>query len=195
MKWRWLLLLPILYGAWSWWSMRPVTHPPGVLAAMEPLQTEVETRPALIHPDYAVTPVARFELEARVLAAERYRFDRGASLSPVDLALGWGPMSDTAVLDRIDVSQGGRFYFWHTANFPIARQEIETHSANMHMIPATDSIARRLKATRPGQIVKLTGYLVNVEGKDGFRWRSSLTRADTGNGACELIWVEAFEAR
>jgi hypothetical protein len=25
---------------------------------------------------------------------------------------------------------------------------------------------------------------------DGWRWRSSLTREDTGAGACELVWVE-----
>ena len=35
---------------------------------------------------------------ARVLGTERYRFDRASELSLVDLALGWGPMSDTRAL-------------------------------------------------------------------------------------------------
>jgi hypothetical protein len=39
------------------------------------------------------------------------------------------------------------------------------------------------------------GYLVEVRGRDGFRWRSSLTREDTGNGACELVWVEKLDVR
>jgi hypothetical protein len=30
---------------------------------------------------------------------------------------------------------------------------------------------------------------------DGWRWRSSLTREDVGNGACELVWVERIEVR
>jgi hypothetical protein len=44
-------------------------------------------------------------------------------------------------------------------------------------------------------VVALTGYLVEVRGPDGFRWRSSLTREDTGNGACELVWVEKLDVR
>jgi hypothetical protein len=113
----------------------------------------------------------------------------------VDLALGWGPMSDESALERIDISQSGRFYFWHVKEFPIPRRDIEIHSANMHMIPATAEVERRLLRVRPGQVVALTGYLVEVRGSDGFRWRSSLTREDTGNGACELVWVEKLDVR
>ena len=47
----------------------------------------------------------------------------------------------------------------------------------------------------PGQVVALEGYLVKVISKDGWRWQSSLTRNDTGNGACEVIWVEEVEIR
>lgn len=69
---------------------------------------------------------------------------------------------------------------------------IETHTANMHMIPANDEIARQLKSIRAGNMVHLKGFLVEVTGKDGFRWKSSLTRTDTGGGACELILVESL---
>jgi hypothetical protein len=41
--------------------------------------------------------------------------------------------------------------------------------------------------------VRLSGYLVEVLGDDGWRWVSSLTREDTGTGACEVIWVEQIE--
>jgi len=44
---------------------------------------------------------------------------------------------------------------------------------------------------RPGQIVRLQGYLVDVRGPGGFAWNTSLTRSDTGDGACEIVWVEA----
>mgnify|MGYP003398699190 CR=1 FL=1 len=43
---------------------------------------------------------------------------------------------------------------------------------------------------REGERIALSGQLVRVEGDDGFRWVSSLSREDTGAGACELIWVE-----
>lgn len=196
MNWRWLLLLPFAWGAWNYWDGRPVVHSPGVLVQSEPVQLALEVKPpGLGKRGYQITPLESFALEARVLGVERYRFDRGADLSPVDLALGWGPMSDQAVLERIDISQGGRFYYWHAKEFPIPRREIEVHSANMHMIPATEEIERRLVHLRPGQVVALAGYLVDVRGPDGWRWRSSLTREDTGAGACELMWVEKLDAR
>ena len=42
--------------------------------------------------------------------------DRESDLAPVDLALGWGRMSDEAILKDIQISQSGRFYFWHTVD-------------------------------------------------------------------------------
>ena len=65
----------------------------------------------------------------------------------------------------------------------------------MHTIPATRQIERRLANLRPGQVVALAGYLVEVHAADGWQWRSSLTREDTGAGACELVWVETLDVR
>jgi hypothetical protein len=77
-------------------------------------------------------------------------------------------------------------------NLPVARQVIETQSANMHMIPADAEIESRLKFIRPGNMVHLKGILVEVVSKEGWRWKRSLTRNDTGGGACELILVESL---
>ncbi len=152
-----------------------------------------ERRPALSKPGYQITPLQRFSLEARVLGSESYWFDRTADLAPIDLALGWGPMSDSAVLAQIGISQGNRFFFWHVDRFPVPRQDIEANSANMHMIPADPEVESALKRLRVGQVVRISGYLVEVAGADGWRWRSSLSRTDSGNGACELVWVEDLE--
>jgi hypothetical protein len=97
------------------------------------------------------------------------------------------------VLDKIRISQSNRFYFWHVDAFPIPRQDIERSSANMHMIPADGLIERRLKAVRPGQTVRIDGWLVEAQANDGWRWRSSLTRDDTGAGACEVIFVRDLQ--
>ena len=181
----------ILFGALNWWSGRGVSLPPGVTAGGLPMQVSVSDEREFERNGYRIRALARFEVSARVLGAEHYRFDREAQLAPVDLALGWGRMSDTTVLQRISISQRGRFYYWSTADFPIPRREIETSSANMHMIPADDRVEAALKSVRPGQIVTVRGYLVEARAPDGWRWRSSMTREDTGAGACELIWVES----
>jgi hypothetical protein len=54
-------------------------------------------------------PLAGFSVAARVLSRENYDHGREADFSPVDLALGWGPMREDAVLARLDISQSGRF--------------------------------------------------------------------------------------
>jgi hypothetical protein len=62
----------------------------------------------------------------------------------------------------------------------------------MHLIPADDEIDDLIKSVRPGNIIMLKGYLVAVTSEDGWRWKSSLSRKDSGAGACEVIWVEEF---
>ena len=51
-------------------------------------------------------------------------------------------------------------------------------------------IASRCKSLRLGSLFHLSGELVEATGPDIGTWRSSLTRTDSGNGACELVWVE-----
>ena len=77
--------------------------------------------------------------------------------------------------------------------FPIPRADIETNSANMHLIPADSAIEKRIKSARVGQVVSLSGYLVNVRADDGFAIESSVKRGDTGPGSCEVVWVEEFD--
>ena len=99
-------------------------------------------------------------------------------------------MADDTALAQIDISQSGRWYRWFARRLPIARRQIERHSANMHMIPADDVVADLLDDVRVGSVVSLRGYLVESHADDGWRWRSSLTRDNTGARSCELVFVE-----
>jgi len=191
---RWLWLLALLVAlAWYWHDSRPVTHPPGVLVAEAPLQEPLDAAPAALRKgDFTIKPLAKFALTARVLGRADYRWDALARLVPVDLALGWGRMSDSDVLDKVHVSQSGRFYLWQVRQFPIPEREIVESSANMHLIAADDGIERAIKRTRVGDVVSFDGYLVEADWPNGARTVSSLTRSDTGAGACEVVWVENF---
>jgi hypothetical protein len=129
-----------------------------------------------------------------VLSVEHYRTGREADLSPTDIAFGWGKMADPAIADKLSISQGGRWYHWrYSGKPPLPVREIETSSANMHLIPASREVAGALSAVDKGKIVSLRGYLVEVRARDGWMWRSSLTREDTGNGSCELVFVQALD--
>lgn len=182
----------VLGGAVHSWNRRALHAAPGMLAPEAPEQIDLDTPSRLQRDDITLLTRAHFDATARVLSREDYRFDAGASLAPTDLALGWGRMSDSAVLDRIEVSQSSRFYFWRVKDFPIPRREIEESSANMHLIPADAGVRAMLDRVRAGEVVHIEGFLVDASRPDGWHWNSSLTRDDTGNGACELVYVESL---
>lgn len=166
----------------------------GVKAPESPLQKEIKQTNSFQFKGYKITPLADFKLQGKVLAKENYHLGPASDFSPVDLALGWGLMSDQAIIDKIQFSQSGRWYRWSVDQFPIPRRTIETHSANMHMVPSADWIESKLSQVKRGQIIALEGYLVRVDAEDGNRhWQSSLTRNDVGPGACELIYITQFE--
>lgn len=160
----------------------------------EPWQSESQARPFEFQ-SFTLQPLAVFQVRARILSREDYRLDNEAKLSPTDLALGWGRMADPAVYQQLAISQSGRWYHYRWQNQPpIPPEEIIASSANMHMIPANDAIAQQLSKLKPGKMVKIQGYLIEARNPQGWRWRSSLSRTDTGAGACEVVFVRAIEA-
>ena len=169
----------------------PIAYPPGVLLAGDPEQRSPPDEVPFAYGKFQLKPLATFVLDARVLHWKNYHYDRGAALVPVDLAVGWGRMSDQAVLDQLKISQASRFYYYEYKNPPpIPREEITTHSTNLHLIPSTKAITAQCKSLRTGELVHLSGLLVEATGPDIGTWSSSLTRTDSGKGACELLWVE-----
>ena len=170
---------------------QPIVHPPGILVAEKPSQQDVQ--PSIFKfDDYSVTRRAKFEIRARVLSTEPYYLSRESDLSPIDLALGWGVMSDQSLLDLLKISQSGRWYrYRYETALPVSAQQLVSTSANMHMIPARAGIEKSLKKIRPGDIIVLRGHLVDVDHDSGWRWRTSMTRNDSGAGACEVVYVES----
>jgi hypothetical protein len=184
----------VAWGAWTWFQSRPVRAPDGVLAPGDPVQVDVPDGSVTRIKGWTLTARAHYRVTARVLGLERYRWDALAALVPEDLALGWGAMSDNHALKSVEISQSNRFYYWRrSAGAPLSRETIIDHSANTHVIPADALVARELRRLRPGETVTLTGDLVDGVRDDGAIIRTSLTRTDTGPGACEVMLVREVE--
>lgn len=210
MSLRLWLLLGMLVGAGWWYS--PVSPrvpevaaaadgttplcppPPRVGAGDPPLQSPVPSSlPTFRLQAATLQPLAGISIDARVLSREDYSAGREAELSPTDLALGWQRMRDDAVLSRLAIGQSSRWYRYRwQGEPPLPPQEIARSSANMHMIPFDQATARALRQVRAGDGVRIDGWLVEATTGDGWRWRSSLTREDTGAGGCELVYVCAI---
>jgi hypothetical protein len=183
-----LILLAAM--AWRDWNRREIVHEPGVLVTELPRQRNLRGGDPILLDEYRLNRRAEFDIRARVLSREDYRWGGESDLSPIDLALGWGAMSDQAVLDRITIRQGSRWYFTrYELPAPIPEQAIINHSSNMHMVPSNKWVLKKLKAIRRGDVVRLKGFLVDIDSDTGFNWRTSLRRDDTGDGSCEIVYV------
>lgn len=186
------LIIIIAFIAYHFWPSNALTYPPGVLVSEDPIQENITSEQSWEKDEYQIIPLAKFKVKARVLSKENYWLGRETDVSPVDLALGWGPMSDQSVLDQLEIDQSNRWFHWKAKSLPIPIAEITSHASNMHIVPADEVIEDKLNDISDGSIIEMNGYLVEIKAKDGWHWRSSLSRTDSQGGACELVWVDSL---
>jgi hypothetical protein len=194
-----LLALLLTFGA-SYWGLKAKHYPPGVLVAREPRQSAIipsegaQKTPGLWQAGFELQPRASIALEGRVLHCRHYKRDEFAGLMPYDIAVGWGPMSDQAVLDRLRITQANRFFFYeYQLPAPLSPADLAAHATNLHLIASTPALADRIARTCTGDLVLISGLLVDVRKPGGPLIRTSLSRTDSGPGACEIIWVDDFQ--
>ncbi len=162
-------------------SARAVDNPPEQTMLPTPVVFQY-------HGQHTIKALAKYVITARVLSVKEYP----GEAVPIDVALGWGPMADPNVIAQVKISQSQHFYeFRYDNQPPIPVQLMSLNSANNHILPATIKVESQINNLRKGQLVSLGGYLVNIEDPGGLSWKTSLTRDDTGAGACELFYVQS----
>jgi len=166
------------------------------LAPKDPYQHLIRKGVSFPFLKYRLLPIAEFKAKGLVLSIKDYRSDPNEhriSLSPTDIALGWGPMANPAVLQNFRYYQDNRrFYYTNYQSYSEEAREIEAdfHVANIHIIPSNANIAKALKNIQARDMVELQGELIAVYFKGQKVWESSLTRRDSGDGACEVLFLK-----
>lgn len=171
----------------------------------EPQQTVVEIPPFQTTAEgviYTIKPLHRYELHGMVVS----RHDTSAwwdylhaawndHLNVADLCVVWGNNIRREAYRDIEFSSGQ-----FTCNFFTRSSEAfaafdQTAISNNHLLSAERAITRRIKDVRIGDQVYLSGYLAEYSHTTGqaFHRGTSTVRTDTGNGACETVWVEDFQ--
>ena len=168
---------------------------PGVKIPNPPFQENLKSKDSFKYKDSTLTKMAKIHLKAKILSKMPYS-DRNAYLAPIDLALGWGVMSDETIIKQFKISQSVRYTSWRIKdrnNYSYSDKDVASSIANMHIIPANDAVKKAVFSIRKGDIIELKGNLVYLKKENGETWNSSLVRTDTGNGACELVWLEEIK--
>ena len=138
-----------------------------------------------------ITFLAEYKITGIVKSKKIYTSDNSSIVSPMDLAIAWGNLNQEEIDENITYSQRSRWYYYHIKeNDLVGLNEVKNQSANTHMIPSDDNIFKQLKKIRKNDMIELEGYLVSVElFKNQNPWTSSLSREDTGDKACEIMYV------
>lgn len=177
---------------------RPSERDPAPIdVASDPFQRELETgAPQLLKrgsANWRMTPLAEYVGRGVVLSRRGYGLDREGDLAPVDVAIAWGALANGRLYERISWSQSHRWYWWtYGEDFTQGDEFVARHSANIHVIPATDNLKRAALSLHSGDPVELEGRLVRIENAPGqkpYSWVSSLSREDEGNGSCEVLYL------
>lgn len=173
----------------------------GIAGIREPLQETVKGGGMHRNADGFETDITfkcYYDIEALVLSTHDYN---GSELSdkfaPVDAALGWGKVAQYNDIIDFNWEQSGRFCRCDPLSAADVKllgsvEYVQEHFSNNHLIPAEKDVEKKIKKIRKGDHIRIRGYLVNVDGSSedaSFHWHSSTSRSDTGNGACEIIYV------
>lgn len=152
----------------------------------EPIYIEFEGK------NIQVDLLAEYSIEAIVKSKKKYS-DYASEISNYDLALAWGTLNQNDIDEHIRYSQSGRWYYYKwDGDSLVSGSYIAQHSANVHIIHKNIIVLNDIKDIDVDDHIRLEGYLVNVNFAHG-DWTSSLTRNDTGNHACEIMYVTSVE--
>jgi len=141
-----------------------------------------------------VYPQANYRIYAMVMSKTRYIWGWDGEIVPYDLALAWNELMIPENHKGISYTQSNRWYYYQfNEKFPLSQSYVNTHSSNHHIIPANKTVLEAINKVRTKEKIYMEGYLVNIKGKVNgqYVWRNtSLTRHDTGDGACEVFYVK-----
>jgi hypothetical protein len=168
----------------------------------EPLQSEAtqqEFRTSYQEQLYTISPVASYELwglvvtHNNILALDDIYHDE-TSIDIKDICVIWG--------ENLQSDEYLRWNFWSEpwtcffqAETKASHQKFEeTALGNNHLLATDPLVQKTIRQARIGDQIHLRGQLVDYQNaqQPGFWRRSSTTRDDEANGACEVVLVQEF---
>jgi len=197
-----LILLSMLFFVGTWY-LKDRLPPRSELRRQlyqEPIQSATRSKPfdfAYRDETYRVNPVADYEIWGLVVTHNDITgflditHDKD-SVDIKDLCVIWGENITNEDYRDVKYSSGDFTCYW-SYNRPM--NFLKNKIANNHLLSNDETIRKKIRETRIGDQVHMKGMLVSYSPASNPHWvrNTSLTREDTGNHACEVVFVEEFE--
>lgn len=147
---------------------------------------------------YRVEPLYRYRLQGLVVSRRAHDGDSmlhkrwNDHLNVADVCVVWGSNA-TLDLSAFDFWSGQFTCYFQTDDAAAWRRFDLTGMSNNHLLTDDAWLRERIAAVEVGDQVRFDGYLARYGNDSGFERGTSLVRTDTGNGACETVYVTSFE--
>jgi hypothetical protein len=156
-----------------------------------PLQDELSGRRPFRDGNFTIDVLGGYDIYGIVVHRARYYDDSLSSISSLDLGIAFGDfVRHPDLLDRFRFGQVDRWIYIKGNGATTADDwtQYTWQVSNNHLIFSNSELATIVRAASVGDRVRLKGYLIRASTAN-FTATSSLTRHDTGSGACEIIFV------
>jgi len=155
--------------------------------------TQIKINPKFIYKKgFKLKLIYKFKIEGRVVSSKKYNWDSFAEILTHDIGIVWGKVSKTNIFDQFNWNQKQRFLIYSIREDKLNKiggaKYVNSHIANIHLIPKDWSIESKLNQIKPYDIIEIEGYLTDVYSKRRMIL-TSISRTDSGPGACEVIYV------
>ena len=176
---------------------------PGVMA--EPQQTSTRQPPfstRVGQVSYQIRPVADYDIQGLVVSLHHadawWDWIHDASkdhLNVVDICVVWGANAQAGAYQKMSFSSGQFVCYASTRDTDAWQPAYIRALSNNHLLSDTPHILQQLKNVKVGDQIRLQGQLVEYAHNAGFAFTrgTSTSRDDTGNGACETIFVRDIQ--
>lgn len=204
---KWLLttnLLLLVVALWRSDALPPPAELSPVLLE-EPLQEPVR-KPAFSTTSHGVTytvqPLFAYELVGLVVSKhdaktwwDHLHREWNDNLNIVDLCVVWGNNARNGSYADIHFSSGQFTCNFSTRSDAAYAAFDQTSISNNHLLTDQPDIAKKLRTVRVGDQIRFRGHLAEYTHQHGmdFRRGTSTVRTDTGNGACETVFIDSIE--
>lgn len=110
-----------------------------------------------------------------------------------DLCVIWGNNIESGVYRQMKFNSDSWTCWAYWPNRETAAQFTMNALSNNHLVTDNDRIKAALMQAEPGDLIRIKGVLAEyVNPAGGYTRGTSTTREDTGQGACETIYVDEF---
>lgn len=204
---KWLLATNMLLLAVALWKSDALPPPAELSPALldEPTQEPVR-KPAFATTSHGVTytvqPLYTYELTGLVVSKHDAKTwwdylhrEWNDNLNIVDLCVVWGNNARNGAYADIHFSSGQFTCNFSTRSDAAYAAFDQTAISNNHLLTDQPAIAKKLRTVRVGDQIRIRGHLAEYAHQQGldFRRGTSTVRTDTGNGACETVFIDSIE--